>query len=182
MKHLTVDDRFNHIPIETVDFACSQAELRLTSQMQHIDGIRSNCTTAIGWISAVLVALIGAVIAVITADITLASLIPLTFGIAVSCTSLYLLIRHTLYKKAYHLPGDEPADIITDQTVQWLKNMEDGERNRASKAYWLARQQEVINANKTEIAHRVKWYRISLKAALYGYAITGLLALIAALV
>lgn len=69
--------------------------------------------------------------------------------------------------------------MLTDQIIVWLKKMEEGERDRAFKAYWLVRQQEIINANDTEISHRVKWYRISLKAALYGYLLTGLLALIA---
>lgn len=179
MKHLPIDDRFNHTPIESVNFTCKQTEVRIASQMQHIDGIRNSCTTAIGWMSALLVAFIGGLIACITITAPFASLLPLIVGIIVSCAALYINIRFTLYKRGCYLPGDQPVDMLTDQTIEWLKKMEEGERDRAFKVYWLARQQEIINANDMEISHRVKWYRISLKAALYGYLLTGLLALIA---
>lgn len=179
MKHLPIDDRFNHTPIESVDFVRKQTEIRIASQMQHIDGIRNSCTTAIGWMSALLVAFIGGLIACITIAAPFSTLLPLITGIIVSSVCLYIIIRFTLYKRGYYLPGDQPVDMLTDQTIEWLKNMEEGERDRAFKAYWLARQQEIINANNEEITHRIKWYWISLKTALCGYLLTGLLALIA---
>lgn len=179
MKHLPIDDRFNHICKESVDFVCKQTEIRIANQMQHIGGIRNSCTTAIGWMSAILVAFIGGLIVCITTTNQFVSFLPLMVGIIVSSIALYINIRFTLYKRGYYLPGDQPVDMLTDKTIEWLKNMEEVERDRAFKAYWLARQQEIINANDTEISHRVKWYRISLKAALYGYLLTGLLALIA---
>lgn len=147
---------------DLINLAYDEGKEQLKGQVEVMNNTWRNANSIIGWLIAIVVALVGVLAAQIGSMTCGKSFVVTLTALIVFAIPMFVLIYGVSFKREFFHSGDSPSHFLRGEVLDALRNTDNNHKIKYVKGWYLWELQYRYMENKKEQKRSVGYYRFAL--------------------